>query len=216
MPAVPACLLEPIWQQFAVLLPERPTVAPTHPLGRHRRRVPDRVVFEHVVTALVHGSGDGRIASPGRSDRTVRRRLREWAASGLAATLHAPALEQVDHMFGLDVAGLAVGADGRPCGRRKVGLLRSRSWTLGGLSPDVREPGARDVVLSCVNSPATIKGAVPLGRTGRLRHDAERDAAQPGQDIESERAVAARRRRALTAGHRRDQLSNSDDGPCPQ
>jgi len=55
-------LLEPLWQQFAALLPERPIVSPTHPLGCHRRRIPDRVVFEHVIAALIHGSGYERIA----------------------------------------------------------------------------------------------------------------------------------------------------------
>ncbi len=73
MPALPVSLLEPVWQQFAALVPERPVVAPTHPLGCHRSRVPDQVVFEHVVAALVHGSGYERIASPGCSDRSIRR-----------------------------------------------------------------------------------------------------------------------------------------------
>ena len=94
MPAVPVSLLEPVWQQFAALLPDRPVVVPTHPLGCHRRRVPDRTVFEHVVAALVHGSGYERIASPGCSDRTIRRRVAEWAAAGLAETLHVLTLAQ--------------------------------------------------------------------------------------------------------------------------
>lgn len=51
-----------------------PRGGPTHPLGCHRRRIPDRVVFEHVVAALVHGTGYERIAAPGCSDRTMRRR----------------------------------------------------------------------------------------------------------------------------------------------
>jgi hypothetical protein len=34
---------------------------------------PDRVVFEHVVAALVHGSGYERIATSGCSVRTIRR-----------------------------------------------------------------------------------------------------------------------------------------------
>lgn len=37
----------------SALLPPHPEVAPRHPLGCHRCRVPDRVVFEHVVAALV-------------------------------------------------------------------------------------------------------------------------------------------------------------------
>ena len=108
MPAMPVSLFEPVWEQFSALLPDRPAVAPSHPLGRHRGRVPDRVVFEHVVAALVHGSGYERIASPGCSDRTIRRRVREWADAGLGQELHALALVQYDRMIGLDVADLAV------------------------------------------------------------------------------------------------------------
>lgn len=137
MPALPVSLLEPVWAQFAALLPERPAVAPSHPLGRHRRRVPDRVVFEHVVAALVHGSGYERIASPGCSDRTIRRRVREWAEAGVAEDLHRLALEQYDRLIGLELGDLAVDgcvtkapgggeAAGRsPVDRGKRGLKRS-------------------------------------------------------------------------------------------
>ena len=84
MPVVPSCLLEPAWVEFRALLNEHrggepPEFAPGHPWGCHRRRVPDRVVFEHVIDALVHGSGYERIATPGCSDRTIRRRLQQWA-----------------------------------------------------------------------------------------------------------------------------------------
>jgi hypothetical protein len=138
VPALPSCLLEPIWVEFAALLGgERPGFDPAHPLGCHRRRVPDRVVFEHVVAALVHGSGYERIASPGCSDRTIRRRLKAWAALGIGEQVHALALRAYDQMIGLELGDVAV--DGcitkAPCGgecagpspvdRRKGGLKRS-------------------------------------------------------------------------------------------
>ena len=78
MPVLPVCLFGPLWVQFSALLPARPRFSPTHPLGCHRRRIDDRVVFEHVIAALVHGSGYERIASPGCSDGTIRRRLKEY------------------------------------------------------------------------------------------------------------------------------------------
>jgi transposase len=123
VPALPVSLLEPIWQEFAALLPPRPVVAPTHPLGCHRPRVPDRLVFEHVVAALVHGSGYERIASPGCSDRTIRRRLREWAEAGLAQVLHALVLRHYDRMIGLDLADVVVDtcSTKAPCGGEKAG-----------------------------------------------------------------------------------------------
>lgn len=137
MPAVPGSLVEPVWEQFSVLLPVAPVVAPTHPLGCHRRRIPDRVVFEHVVAALVHGSGYERIASPGCSDRTIRRRVRAWAEAGLAQALHALVIDQYDRMIGLDLDDVAVDgcltkapsggerAGRSPVDRGKLGLKRS-------------------------------------------------------------------------------------------
>ena len=137
MPVLPVCLLHPLWEQFAALLPGRPAVAPSHPLGRHRARIPDRVVFEHVIAALVHGSGYERVASPGCSDRTIRRRLHEWAAAGLAEQVHILALQAYEKMIGLDLDDLAVDgcitkspsggeAAGRsPVDRGKQGLKRS-------------------------------------------------------------------------------------------
>jgi hypothetical protein len=37
---------EPIWEQFCALLPERKT---NHPLGCHRSRIPEKVVFGKLV-----------------------------------------------------------------------------------------------------------------------------------------------------------------------
>jgi hypothetical protein len=142
VPAVPSCLLEPIWVEFHALLNEArggepPAFDPAHPWGCHRRRVPDRVVFEHVIDALVHGSGYERIASEGCSDRTIRRRVKQWARLGLAERLHAVALAAYDLIIGMDLSDVSV--DGcitkAPCGgekagpspvdRRKGGLKRS-------------------------------------------------------------------------------------------
>ncbi|WP_432536206.1 IS5 family transposase [Kineococcus arenarius] len=108
MPVLPSSLIEPLWQQFATLLPARPTVDPTHPLGCHRRRIGDRVVFEHVIAALVHGSGLERIASIGCSDRTIRRRLAEWADLGIGQQTFTATLAAYEKMIGLDLADVAV------------------------------------------------------------------------------------------------------------
>ncbi|OUD02760.1 IS5 family transposase [Streptomyces swartbergensis] len=134
MPVLPSCLLDPLWDQFAALLPEH---VDTHPLGCHNPRIPDRIVFEHVIAALVHGSGYERVAGPGCSDRTIRRRLTYWAELGISAQVHALALQAYDRMIGLELGELSV--DGcitkAPCGgeaagrspvdRGKQGLKRS-------------------------------------------------------------------------------------------
>ncbi|OLL89641.1 Mobile element protein [Pseudonocardia sp. Ae706_Ps2] len=49
MPALPSWLTEPLWDQFAALLPPRGEFDPTHPWGCHRRRIADRVVFDKLL-----------------------------------------------------------------------------------------------------------------------------------------------------------------------
>ncbi len=50
MPAIQSYFMEPIWEQFCTLLPEREV---NHPLGCHRSRIPDRIVFEKLLQVLV-------------------------------------------------------------------------------------------------------------------------------------------------------------------
>jgi hypothetical protein len=75
-------------------------------------------VFDHVIAALVHGSGYERIATPGCSDRTIRRRLDDWAQAGIGEQVLRTALAGYDQMIGLDLDDLSV--DGAitksPCG----------------------------------------------------------------------------------------------------
>jgi hypothetical protein len=60
-----------LWVQVAALLPTRQV---HHPLGCHRPRVPDRVVFDKLIQVLVFGCGDRRIADASCSATTLRRR----------------------------------------------------------------------------------------------------------------------------------------------
>ncbi|WP_431955274.1 IS5 family transposase [Actinacidiphila sp. bgisy167] len=154
MPAVPSCLLEPLWDQFAALLPARDEYAPTHPLGCHRRRVPDRIVFEHIVQALVHGTGYERIASPGCSDRTIRRRVMLWSQMGISEQVHALALQAYDQMIGLSLAEISVDgcitkapsggekAGRSPVDRGKQGLKRSVASDAAGVPLGIVSAGA--------------------------------------------------------------------------
>jgi hypothetical protein len=59
VPALEPNLIEPVWQQFCELLPKREV---DHPLGCHRPRIPDGVVFERLVQGLVFGCAYHRIA----------------------------------------------------------------------------------------------------------------------------------------------------------
>ncbi len=49
VPALPSWLTEPLWDQFAALLPQRPAYDPTHPLGCHRTRISDRTIFDKLL-----------------------------------------------------------------------------------------------------------------------------------------------------------------------
>src|SRR5215207_5755229 len=113
-------IIEPIWEQFQALLPEREI---DHPLGCHKPRIPDRLVFEKLVQILVFGCAYWRIADESCSERTLRRRRDEWIALGLMEKLREISLETYDRLIGLELANLAV--DGcitkAPCGGEKAG-----------------------------------------------------------------------------------------------
>jgi transposase len=87
VPALPSSVLEPLWDQIAALLPARQD---THPLGCHRPRIPDRIVFDKLIQVLVFGCGYRRIADAS-SATTLRRRRDEWIALAGPGRAAAPA-----------------------------------------------------------------------------------------------------------------------------
>ncbi len=101
MPAIPSWLLEPLWDQFAALLPDRPRYAPSHPLGCHRPRIDDRIVFGKLVQVLRFGCSYEAIADCTCSATTIRGRRDEWIAAGIFAQLKQVALEAYDRIAGL-------------------------------------------------------------------------------------------------------------------
>lgn len=154
MPAVPSSLLEPVWVQFEALLPERPEFSPDHPLGCHRRRISDRVVFEAIVRKMRFDAGYEQIAEPGCSDWTIRDRVKEWSHLGLAQELHRLVLIAFDKMIGLELNDLCI--DGcitkapaksetsgpSPVDRRKGGLKRSTATDATGVPLALAAAGA--------------------------------------------------------------------------
>jgi transposase len=125
VPALPSSIMEPLWVQISALLPPRQD---THPLGCHRPRIPDRIVFDKLIQVLVFGCGYRRIADPSCSATTLRRRRDEWITAGVADQLRLLVLAAYDRMLGLELAHLAV--DGasprRPAAARLPGPAR---WT---------------------------------------------------------------------------------------
>ena len=128
MPALPSSVLEPLWVQIAALLPTRPV---SHPLGCHRPRIADRVVFDKLIQVLVFGCGYRRIADATCSATTLRRRD-EWIRAGVVEQLRLAVLAAYDRLFGLELEQLAV--DGcitkAPCGDQ-AGPARSTGASKG-------------------------------------------------------------------------------------
>jgi transposase len=142
VPALPSSVLEPLWVQIAALLPVRHI---HHPLGCHRPRIHDRLVFDKLIQVLVFGCSYRRIADHTCSASTLRRRRDEWISTGVAEQLRLAVLGAYQRLLGLELENLAV--DGcitkAPCGgqvagpspvdRRKQGLNRSIITDAGGI-----------------------------------------------------------------------------------
>jgi transposase len=134
VPVLPSFITEPLWDQFHTLLPHRQI---THPLGCHRPRVPDRIVFDKLLARLVLGGTYQQHADHRVSATTLRSRRDEWIAAGVFTSLHQAALDAYDQAIGLDLEDLA--ADGcivkapsggentgpSPVDRGKSGIKRS-------------------------------------------------------------------------------------------
>ena len=158
MPALPSWLIEPLWDQFAALLPVRDTFVATHPWGCHRRRIADRIVFDKLIQVLRFGCSYEGIADSTCSATTLRARRDEWIDLGLFTALARIARESYDRIVGLALDDIAV--DG--CITKAPG-----GGEVAGPSPvDRRKQGMKRSVL--------VEGyGIPLGRVlaGAHRHD---------------------------------------------
>ena len=151
MPALPSFIIGPLWDQFAALLPERRV---THPLGCHRPRLCDRIVFDKLVQVLVLGAAYDKVADSACSATTIRNRRDEWIAAGVFAELEQLCLDAYDKVVGLDLGDVTV--DGcivkAPCGGEAAGkspVDRGKQGTKRSLLSD----GA-GIPLGCVVAPA--------------------------------------------------------------
>jgi transposase len=151
VPALPSSLIEPLWDQFAALIPPR---VDTHPLGCHRPRIGDRIVFDKLIQVLVLGATYDRIADASCSATTLRTRRDEWISDGLFAELEDICLRAYDQIVGLDLGDVTV--DGcivkAPCGGEAAGkspVDRGKLGTKRSLLVD-----STGVPLGCVVAPA--------------------------------------------------------------
>jgi transposase len=151
VPALEPYLIEPIFEQFRVLLPQRET---NHPLGCHRSRIPERVVFEKLVQVLVFGCAYHRIADDSCSESTLRRRRDEWIELGVMDHLRGICLEAYDRLIGLELSEVAVDCciTKAPCGGEKAGrspVDRGKRGLKRSMAVD-----AKGIPLGAVSAPA--------------------------------------------------------------
>ena len=162
VPAIQSYFIEPIWEQFRALLPEREV---NHPLGCHRPRIPDRIVFEKLLQVLVFGCAYWRIADEECSDTTLRRRRDEWIDLGVMDALRELALEAYDRFVGLELADVAVDSciTKAPCGGQKAGrspVDRGKRGIKRSTAVD-----ARGIPLGTVTAPANRPDSPLLSET---------------------------------------------------
>jgi transposase len=164
VPALPPSILEPLWDQFAALLPHLDNA---HPLGCHRPRIPDRVIFDKLIQVLVFGCGYRRIADHTCSATTLRRRRDEWITLGVAEQLRLLVLDAYDRLLGLELTQLAV--DGcitkAPCGGQTAGPSPVDRAKQGGKRSVAVE--ADGIPLGAVTAPANRRDDGLLAATPR-------------------------------------------------
>ncbi len=107
-----------VWTAVEGLIPEP---VDSHPLGCHRRRVPDRVCFEGILVRLATGCSwedTERLLQHRVSDTTLRSRRDEWIQAGVFDQLAEEALTGYDRIIELDLSEVAVDGSQHkaPCG----------------------------------------------------------------------------------------------------
>src|SRR5215216_3241099 len=120
MPAIPPFIREPLWDQFAALLPQPQA---THPLGRHRPASPTRPSSTSSSKCWCSAAATGASPTLPAQPPPSRRRRDEWAAARRMQHLERIALDADDRMIGLDLGNLAVGGctTKAPCGGQTAG-----------------------------------------------------------------------------------------------
>ena|SRR5215207_6413761 len=101
-------VFDAVWAAVEPLLPE---MVDEHPLGCHRRRLPDRVCFQGILIRLVTGCAwvdVERLLNDAVSDTTLRARRDAWLAAGVFEILASEALAAYDRVIGFDFSECSV------------------------------------------------------------------------------------------------------------
>jgi transposase len=116
-------VVDAVWDAVEPLLP---VPVSDHPLGCHRRRVPDRICFEAILVRLVTGCAwvdAERLTGCRVSDTTVRARRDLWIAAGVFDALVDHALAAYDRIIGFDLSETSIDGSQHkaPCGGEGTG-----------------------------------------------------------------------------------------------
>ena len=142
MTALPVYLVDALWANIEPLLPQPKA---RHPLGCHRPRISDRIVFEHFVMLLMFGCSYEQAADSTCSATTLRRRREEWIKAGVMDKLEQIILSAYRSKFGLACSHLVVDgcitkaprggevAGKSPVDRAKLGMKRSLAVDSNGI-----------------------------------------------------------------------------------
>lgn len=101
-------VVEAVWAAVEGVIP---VPVDTHPLGRHRRRVPDRLCFEGMLIRLVTGCSwedTERLLRRQVSDTTLRSRRDQWVRAGVFDLVVEEAISGYDRLVGLDLSVVAL------------------------------------------------------------------------------------------------------------
>src|SRR5215211_5976062 len=132
-----------LWERIEPLLPERPS----HPLGCHNPRVPDRDAMDAILLVLRTGMQWNALNATGIcSSSSAHRRFQEWERAGVFRELWRQALLAYDDTIGIEWEWLAM--DGAmttaPLGRAKTGpnpTDRAKRGRNAASSARARDPG---------------------------------------------------------------------------
>jgi transposase len=159
--ALDPAVISVLWQAIYHLLPDH---VDDHPLGCHRRRVPDLLCFRGLLIRLVTGSSWETVEALMEykvSDTTLRARRDEWIAAGVFERLEAETRAGYDRIIGLDLSFVALDGSTHkaPCGgegtgkspvdRAKLGYKWSVATDANGIPIGVAINGANrnDIIL---------------------------------------------------------------------
>ena len=168
-----------LWERLSPKLPVH--VPKAHPLGCHKRRVPDRQVLDGIFFVLRTGCQWKALSATGIcSGSTAHARFQEWVQAGVFAHLWNVALQDYEELIGLDFDWMALAASlhkaplggkktgPNPTDRAKGGVKRSLLTEARGIPVGLVLEGANRHDMKLTES--TLESMPPAAQAARQAH----------------------------------------------